>query len=61
MTNITAVSIAIQVDGRAYFVNLPHAQMMILMALAGSLTDGGALKVVAAPDKYKLIPIGELL
>lgn len=57
---ITAVSIAVQINGKAYFVKMPHDHMMILMKMAEGLSDNGNLNVVAAPASYKLMPVGEL-
>jgi hypothetical protein len=53
MSNITAVSIAVQIDGKAYFVNLPHERMLILMQMASALFDGGRLGVVPAPPGFE--------
>jgi hypothetical protein len=57
---ITAVSIAVEIAGKAYFVNLPHDRMLILMKMAEGLSDSGKLGVVAAPAGYSLTPIGML-
>lgn len=60
MSTITAVSIAVEIGGKAYFVDLPHDRMMILMKMAEGLNDAGKLSVVAAPESYKLMPVGSL-
>lgn len=57
---ITAVSIAVQVGGKPYFVNLSNDKMLLLMNLAGSLSDDGKLHVVPAPDGYKFVSVGDL-
>lgn len=49
---ITKVVIAVEVEGKPYFVNLPLDRMMILMKMASGLSDTGALPVVKAPDGY---------
>lgn len=53
MSNITAVSIAVQIDGKPYFVNLPHERMLILMQMASALFDTGRLGVVPAPPGFE--------
>lgn len=57
---ITAVSIAVQIGGKPYFVNLPQERMLILMNMASGLFDNGHLHVVAAPESYKFMPIKDM-
>jgi hypothetical protein len=59
--DITAVSITVQIDGKLYFVNLPHDRMMLAMHLIGGLSDSGRLNVTPAPDGFKLVSIKELV
>lgn len=58
--NITAISIAVQIDGKAYFVALPHERLVLLMKLAEGLSDSGQLPVVAAPASYQFIPVKDM-
>lgn len=53
MSEISKVSIAVEIGGKPYFVNLPLDRMLMLMQLGSSLSDSGKLPVVAAPDGYR--------
>ncbi|MDQ1921661.1 hypothetical protein [Massilia pseudoviolaceinigra] len=58
--DITAISIAIQMEGKTYFVALPHQRFMLLMKMAEGLSDSGRLPVVAAPASYQFMPVEEM-
>lgn len=50
INDITAVSIAVQINDKPYFVTLPHNKMLQLMNMASELFDNGKLGVIDAPD-----------
>lgn len=47
---ITKVSVAIEIDGKPYFVALSQDRLKMLMSLAQGLSDGGKLPVKPLPD-----------
>ncbi len=60
LDTITAVSIAVQINGKAYFVNLPHDRAMMVMNMAGGLSDNGKLNVVPAPAGFNFTKIEDM-
>ena len=58
--DIEAVSLAVQIDGKAYFVMMPQENLKLVANMAASLTDSGTLQVVPAPEGFKFTTIGEL-
>jgi hypothetical protein len=51
---IEKVSLAVQINGQAYFVALPQESLLILVKMAQGLSDDGslALPVKKAPPGY---------
>jgi hypothetical protein len=60
LNTITKVTIAVEINGKPYFVNLPHDRALMVMNMAGGLSDDGRLHVTKAPEGFKFIEIGEL-
>ena len=58
--DIEKTCIAVQIDGKPYFVALEQDRMNIVLNLITGLSDNGKLNVVAAPEGFKFITIGEL-
>ena len=50
---------AVEIDGKPYFVGLPQDRMLMLVELAATLSDSGKLPVLAAPDEYKFEVLGD--
>ncbi len=46
------VSLAIEMDGQAYFVVLPQESLKLLVKMAEGLSDNGALPVKKCPDGF---------
>jgi hypothetical protein len=59
MEEIEAVSLAVQIKGKAYFVNASQDELKLLVQMAAGFT-GNKLKVVKAPDSFKLMPISDI-
>jgi len=58
--NIDKVSIAIEIEGKTYFVALDQDRMKLLMKMASGLSENGNLNVVKAPQDFKFTTIGEM-
>jgi len=58
---IEVISIAVQIDGKPYFVVLDEDKKQILMKMAAGLSDDGKLKVVKAPAEFSFETIGDLV
>lgn len=46
------VSLAVEIDGKAFFVALPPERLQMLVQLAASLSDNGKLPLAAIPAGY---------
>ena len=57
---IELVSIAVQIKGEAYFVNAKQDELKLLVQLAAGLNNPKQLKLVKAPESFKLMPINEI-
>lgn len=51
--NISKLSIAVEIDGKPYFVLIPKDCKELAVRLISGLSEDGELKVVSAPDDYK--------
>jgi len=51
--NISKLSVAVEIDGKPYFVLIPKGCKELAVRLLAGLQEDGELKVVAAPDEYK--------
>ena len=51
--NITALSLAVEIDGQAYFVKTEKEHYQILMHMVQGLSPTGKLEVVPAPADFK--------
>lgn len=58
--NIDKVCIAVEIEGKPYFVALNQDRMKLLMKMACGLADNGNLNVVKAPQDFKFTTIGEM-
>jgi hypothetical protein len=59
MEDIEAVSLAVQIKGKAYFVNVGQDELKLLVQMAAGFS-GNQLKLVKAPESFKLVPIADL-
>lgn len=59
MSQFTAVSLAVEYEGKPYFVALPQDRLKILVKMAASLSDSGSLPLSAAPENFKFMSLGE--
>lgn len=51
-SNIEKVSLAVQIEGKMYFVALPQERLQLLIKMAEGLSDTGRLPVIKAPDGF---------
>ena len=51
---IQKVAVLVEMDGQAYYVNLPQDRLQLVVKLAQSLSDSGNLPVVKATN-FKFI------
>jgi hypothetical protein len=59
LADITRASLAVEVGGDIYYVNLPQDRVLtLLLPLAASLADNGTLNLVKAPAGTTFIPVG---
>jgi hypothetical protein len=58
--DIDKVCIAVEIEGKPYFVALEQDRMLLLMKMACGLSDNGQLNVVKAPQDFKFTAIGDL-
>ena len=47
---IEKVSIAVQIKGQVYYVNLPQEQLKLVVRIASGLSESGSLRVTKAPE-----------
>jgi len=52
MSNVTKVSLAVEIEGQAYFVALSQESLKLLVKMAEGLADNGKLPVVKCPAGY---------
>jgi len=52
--SIGRVALLVEIDGQAYYVNLPQDRLKLVVRLAQSLSDNGVLPVQKA-DNFKFI------
>jgi hypothetical protein len=60
MEQIEFVSLAVQIDGQAYFVNATQAELKLLVQISAGFNNPTQLKVVKAPDSFKLMTISDM-
>lgn len=53
MSQFTAVSLAVEYEGKPYFVALPQDRLQVLVKLAAGLSDSGSLPLTKAPEGFK--------
>ena len=58
--NIDKVCIAVEIEGKSYFVALDQDRMKLLMKMACGLSENGNLNVVKAPQDFKFTTVGEM-
>lgn len=58
--DVEKVSVAVEIEGKPYFVALDQTRMKLLIQFASGLSDNGKLNVVKAPSDYKFTTLGEL-
>jgi hypothetical protein len=54
---IEKVAMAVQIDGKGYYVALPQDRLRILVKLAEGLSDNGKLSVQAMPPGHDFIDL----
>lgn len=57
---VSRVSLAIEIDGQAYFVVLPHDRLQLLVKMAEGLSDTGTLPVAKCPAGFAFSTMKEL-
>lgn len=57
---IEKVSLAVQIDGKPYFVALPQERLKLVVSMAQGLADNGKLNVAKAPDGFKFTELDSL-
>jgi len=60
MSEITKVSISVEINGKPYLVDLPEDRKIILINMASGFSDNGKLNVIALPENLKFTTVGEL-
>ena len=58
--DIEKISIAVEVEGKPYFVVLPQESMHVVLMAAQGLRDNGKLNLVDAPEGFLMVPLNEL-
>lgn len=53
MTQFTRLSLAVEHNGKPYFVVIPQEHWEILLHMVSGISDNGALQLVSAPEGYK--------
>ena len=61
MEDLELVSLSVQINGVAYFVNLGQDQLKFLVSMSAGLSDNGKLNLVKALDSYKLTTLNNIL
>jgi hypothetical protein len=57
---ITRASLAVEIDGKPYFVLIPQDRTYMLAHLASALCEGGTLTVTPAPEGFKFASLSEM-
>lgn len=61
MTTVSKVCMAVEINGKAYFVNLPQDRMLsLLIPMTAALADNGQLNVYPAPDGFEFKSMAEI-
>lgn len=60
LDDIARVSMAVELEGQAYFVYLPLESFRVLLSMSQGLSENGQLNLVKAPANYKFEAIGGL-
>ena len=58
--NISNISIAVEIEGKAHFVLLPDGTKELVLKMIAGLSDNSTLNVVGAPEGFKFTPINKL-
>ena len=58
--NISNISIAVEIEGKAYFVRLPEGTRELVLKMIAGLSDNSTLNVVGAPEGFEFTPINKL-
>ena len=53
MTQFTKLSLAVEHNGKAYFVVIPQEHWEILLHMVAGISDNGTLRLVSAPEGFK--------
>lgn len=61
LKDIEMVSLAVQIEGIAYFVNLGQEELKVLVRLAAGMRVPPELKVVKAPEGFALMDIKDMV
>ena len=61
MEEIELVSLSVQINGIAYFVNLGQEELRLLVTVSTGLSENKKLNLVKAPDSYKLTTLNNIL
>jgi hypothetical protein len=58
--NIEKISLAVQIDNKAYFVALDSSKLHLLIKMAQGLSDNGKINVIPAPDGFEFKQIKDI-
>jgi len=56
---IGRVSLAVELDGECFFVNLPQDRLRMLVHMSQGLFDNGVFNVVPAPEGFHFADLSE--
>ena len=58
---IDKMSVAVEVEGKLYFVSIDKTSIALIANMIGAMQPDGVLNLVKAPDDYKFCTTGEIM